>query len=260
MAGDRPDPYEVLGVPSTATAEQIARAYRGLARRLHPDTTGDAADADRFGEVAQAYATLADPARRAEHDRRAARPAARVGAIRVPVRRVVRARRGADVRMDLTVPFERAVLGGPVEVDVPADGRTTVHLPAGVGAGQLVRVAGLGSRGSDGGGPGDLLLRVQVQPDARFVRAGDDVRTTARIRWPDAVLGATVEVEAPGGPALVPVPAGTPPGAVLRVPGRGVPPSGDLLVTVAVDVPDELDALEREAVERLAAVLRRPRR
>lgn len=260
MDGDRPDPYEVLGVPSTATADQIARAYRRLARRLHPDTTGDAADAGRFGEVAQAYATLADPAQRAEHDRRAARPAARAGAVRVPVRRVVRARRGADVRVDVVVPFERAVLGGPVEVDVPGHGRMTVHLPAGVGGGQFVRVAALGGGGSDGGRPGDLLLCVRVEPDARFTLAGDDVRTTARIRWTDAALGGAVEVEAPGGPALVRVPAGTPPGAVLRIPRRGVPPAGDLLVTVAVDVPAELDPAEREAVERLAAVLRPPRR
>lgn len=256
MAGDRPDPYEVLGVPSTATHEQIARAYRSLARRLHPDTTGDGADADRFGEVARAYATLADPARRAEHDRRADRPAARVGAVRVPVRHVVRARRGADVRLEVRVPFEVAVLGGPVEVEAPRHRRLTVHLPAGIGHGQLVRVVSLGGDGTDGGAAGDLLLRVQVESDARFSRVGDDVGTTARIRWPDAVLGAEVAVDAPGGRAVVPVPPGTPPGAVLRVPGRGVPPAGDLLVTVTVDVPSELEGPEREAVEKLARVLR----
>lgn len=254
----RPDPYRVLGVPPTATAEQLTRAYRELARRLHPDGGSDAADADRFGELAEAYAAVSDPARRAEHDRRAheRRGPAASTAVRVPVRRVVRRRRGADLRVPVHVPLALAVLGGPVEVDLPGRGRQRVRLPAGADDGDVVRVPGCGRDGSDGGPPGDLLVCVAVEPDSRFTRAGDDVATTVRVRWPDAVLGAELQIQALDRRVPVRLPPGTASGIVLRVGGHGVPGRGDLLVTVEVEVPGELDDDERAAVQQLAAVLR----
>lgn len=256
MASGPRDPYRILGVPRGASQEELARAYREKARRLHPDGGSADADAGRFGELAEAYAAATDAARRGDPDRPAARPGG--SGVRVPVRRVVRPRRGPDLRASAAVPLVTALLGGEVDVELPDGGPRRVRLPPGVEDGDVVRVPGLGRTGSDGGGPGDLLVAVTVEPDPRFGRHGADVTTTVAVRWPDAVLGAQVPVQAPTGPLRLALPAGTASGTVLRVAGHGVPERGDLLVTVVVDVPSDLTAQERALVVQLAQALRPP--
>jgi curved DNA-binding protein len=257
------DPYEVLGVARTASPADVVRAYRRRARSLHPDTAAEGGDPVAFSALADAYAVLGDADRRADHDRaeqgRASPAGRRPGrGVPVPVRRVARPRPGADVAARLRVPFPLSVTGGVVEV-LLEQGAVRVRRPAGVEDGSPVRVPGLGGPGTDGGPPGDLVLAVEVTGDPRFGRAGRDVTTTLTVRWPDAVLGAELPVDAPTGPATVHVPPGTCAGAVLRVSGRGVQvpgAPGDLVVTVAVDVPTVLSDDERAAVTALSHVLR----
>jgi DnaJ-class molecular chaperone len=132
---ESPDPYAVLGVPATATPEEIGRAYRRLARSLHPDTAGDQASAARFAEASAAYALLSDPTRRREHDRRsgAGLPRRRGrGAVQVPVRRPPRA-------VTALVSWPQAVLGTQVSVGGP-DGPLVVAVPAGTLDGTVLAV------------------------------------------------------------------------------------------------------------------------
>lgn len=131
-----------------------------------------------------------------------------------------------------------------------------VRIPAGVGDGQRIRLKGKGAPGESGGPGGDLYIRVHVTPHPVFGRKGANLTIEVPVTYPEAALGA--EIKAPtlhGGPVTLKIPAGTPNGRTFRVRGRGIArkdgSKGDLLVTVNVDVPDELDDQTREALEKM---------
>jgi molecular chaperone DnaJ len=132
-----------------------------------------------------------------------------------------------------------------------------VRLPAGVEDGQRIRLPKRGGPGRNGGPPGDLYVTVQVAPHRLFGRRGRDLTLTVPVTFPEATLGADVEVPTlDGAPVKVRIPAGTRSGRTLRVRERGVATrkgTGDLLVTVEVVVPQKLSTTERKAVEALAA-------
>ncbi len=142
----------------------------------------------------------------------------------------------------------------------PSARRVNVRIPPGVVEGQRIRLKGKGQPGGHGGPAGDLFVDVHVTPDARFARKGRHVTTTVSVPVTAALLGTTVEVPTLDGTVTLKVPAGTQPGTTMRVRGRGVPASGkhgagDLLVTVAVSVPEKLTKEQRGIVERLAQSL-----
>lgn len=140
-----------------------------------------------------------------------------------------------------------------------------VKIPPGVDDGKRIRVAGRGDPGQHGGPAGDLFVTVHVSPDQRFGRKGRHLTVSVPVSYPEAVLGTTVKVPTLDGSVTLKVPAGTRPGRILRVAGRGIPASkanptpGDLLVEVSVDVPSSLSDAQRKAVEALAAVIPPPR-
>lgn len=131
-----------------------------------------------------------------------------------------------------------------------------VRIPAGVSDSQQIRLKGRGGPGRNGGPAGDLYVLVHVTPDPVFGRSGKNITLTVPVTFAEATLGATVNVPTPLGSSVkIKVPPGTPSGKVMRVKGRGVKTSkatGDLLVTVEVDVPDKLTDAQRVAVEAFA--------
>ena len=133
-----------------------------------------------------------------------------------------------------------------------------VDVPAGIADGQRIRLAGRGHAGEHGGPAGDLYVLVHVLPDERWVRDGDDLVTVLDVPAPLAALGARLEVPTLDGPAPVEVPAGTQPGEVLVLRGRGMPAlrrparRGDLRAMVNVVVPRHLDREQKELLRRLA--------
>lgn len=257
------DYYEALGVSPDADKTEITKAYRRLARQLHPDTNADPAAEDRFKAVAAAYEVLGDPEKRAAYDQ--ARALATSGARRRPgggytIRvdnvddlgdlggfgfggpgsvfddvfgftagpgrsgRSHRPRKGADTRAELTLPFVEAVEGTTRTVTVPGHGDTTVRVPAGVDDGQTISIPGRGQPGAGGGPAGDLLVTVHVEPHHFFGRVGDDLTLTVPVTFAEAARGADVTVPTlHGEPVTVRIPPGTPPGRTLRVRDRGVP-------------------------------------
>lgn len=256
------DFYATLGVAPEATKADITRAYRRLARGLHPDANADPAAEDRFKTVSAAYGVLGDPDKRAAYDQ--ARQLARSGTRRRPgggytIRvdnlddrrgfgfdagpshgsvfddllgsgsrptgtRRTRARRGPDVRAELGLAFADAVTGTTRTVTVPGRDPVTVRIPPGVDDGQAIRVPGTGRPGNGGGPAGDLLVTVHVEPHHLFGRLGRDLTITVPITYAEAVRGTTVAVPTlDGQPVTVRIPPGTPPGRTLRVRGRGVP-------------------------------------
>ncbi|MFV0316238.1 MAG: molecular chaperone DnaJ [Microthrixaceae bacterium] len=138
-----------------------------------------------------------------------------------------------------------------------------VRIPEGVRDGQRIRVRGRGAAGTNGGPDGDLFVRVQVQTHALFGRKGDHLTVSVPVTLAEAALGAEISVPTLGGdPVTMRVPAGTPSGKTFRVRGRGVKTkrsTGDLMVTVDVDVPTELSKPQKVALEAYAAATPSPR-
>ncbi|MEM7340210.1 MAG: molecular chaperone DnaJ [Actinomycetota bacterium] len=132
-----------------------------------------------------------------------------------------------------------------------------VRIPPGVRNGQRIRLKGRGTPGRNGGPAGDLYVVVEVASHELFGRSGDNLTIDVPITFAEAALGANVKVPTLDGTTVtLRVPAGTPAGKTFRVRGRGVSASGDkvgdLLVTVAIDVPGELTDAQRNAIEALA--------
>jgi molecular chaperone DnaJ len=134
----------------------------------------------------------------------------------------------------------------------------SARIPAGVKDGQRIRLRGKGAPGERGGPAGDLLVDVKVSPHPLFGRKGDNLTLTVPVSFDEAALGAEIKVPTlSGAPVTLKIPPGTPNGRSFRVRGRGVSrtsgaskgTTGDLLVTVEVQVPAVLNEQARAAVE-----------
>jgi molecular chaperone DnaJ len=140
----------------------------------------------------------------------------------------------------------------------PSSRTLQVRVPAGVKNGQRIRLKGKGGRGEGGAPDGDLYLVVHVAKHPVFGRKGEHLTVTVPVAFDEAALGAEIQVPTLDGPPVkIRIPAGTPSGRTLRARGKGAPTKGggrgDLLVTVDVQVPKELDDEARAAVEALRA-------
>jgi curved DNA-binding protein len=134
--------------------------------------------------------------------------------------------------------------------------RLEVKIPPGAKTGTRVRVAGQGRRGRRG--EGDLYLRLTVEPDPRFERRGADLHTQVKVDLYTAVLGGEVRVPTLSGDVMLSIPAGSQPGRVFRIKGRGMPylrkphSKGDLYAKLDVRLPVKLTAEQRRLFEKLA--------
>lgn len=283
------DPYVVLGVGRDASDETIKKAYRRLAKKLHPDLhPGNRANEQQFKEVTAAYDLLSDPAKRARFDRgeidaagsergfqgaRAGAGAAagtrayqRAGAGGFSFDEIIaeilgRGRRESEERLGdqsqaLRLPFLDAALGGKRRLTT-ADGRNIdITIPAGIDSGQSLRLKGQGPRAPRGVAPGDLYLEIEVEPHLFFQRKEQDIHVELPVTLTEAVLGATVKVPTIHGPVALKVPRGSNSGATLRLKGKGIAAagkSGDQYVKLRVVLPDPPDAELTSFIERWGA-------
>lgn len=273
-------PYELLGVRPTASADEIQKAYRKLAKKYHPDLNpGDRSAEDRFKAISAAYDLLNDPEKRARFDRGeidasgADRPQRRYyrdfaagdsgssyhsdagladfmnqDILSELLRRGARTRfsmPGQDLRFRLAVDFLEAVNGTRKTVTLPNGQSLDITIPAGIRDGQVVRLAGKGEPGIGGGPPGDALIEVHVRPHRLFVREVDDIRLEVPISLREAVLGGRIQIPTPTGPVMVSVPKRSNTGRILRLRGKGAPrpdgTRGDLHAVLKVVLPDRPD-------------------
>jgi molecular chaperone DnaJ len=138
-----------------------------------------------------------------------------------------------------------------------------VKIPAGVKDGARIKLGGKGEPGGAGGANGDLYVDVRVKSDETFGRKGDDLTIDVPITFPEAALGAHVQVPTLHGPVTLKVPAGTPSGKTFRIRGKGAPKRGghgDLLATVTVDVPEKLTREQKRLVQELQEATEDPPR
>jgi curved DNA-binding protein len=305
------DYYESLGVPRTATADEIKKSFRKLARQHHPDVAKEKKKSEeKFKEINEAYEVLSDADKRKKYDELGAnwksgaefRPPPGYGgfggghAFRGGrsvntedfethfggtgfsdffeqmfggARRDTGgfgegrgqqfAERGADIEGDIMVTLEEVMHGSVREVNVRHPvGRTVktethqVKIPPGVTEGQKLRLAGRGEHGSGGGAAGDLYLRVRLAKHPDFdVDEHNLIHELELAPW-EAALGAEIFVPTLTGRVKIKIAPGTQSGQKLRVRGRGLPPSGDLIVVTKIIVPAKISDAEKKLWEQLA--------
>jgi len=267
------DYYAILGVPRTASQEEIKRAYRKLARQYHPDLNpGNKAAEERFKEIQEAYEVLSNPETRAKYDQLGAHwknyermaqegPAGGFGWEGAPGfeglgdfsdffrmffgQDFVRSKR--DLEALLPVTLEELYRGGTRSVRVGGQ-VVEVTLKPGTSPNTRLRV-----RGKAPGG-GDLLLRLDLQPHPHFTLKGKDLHATLSVPLYTAVLGGPVEFTHLDGSRLrITLPPETPNGHLLRLRGKGWPtsPPGDLYLTTHILLPRNLSPREKELFEEL---------
>jgi DnaJ-class molecular chaperone len=256
------DPYAVLGVKREATQDEIRKAYRQLAKQLHPDLNpGDKQAEEKFKQISVAYDLLGDAEKRARFDRGEIdasgqeRPRERYyrdfhgpGAeahtysshggfadfmesediLKEMFGRGGEARirlRGQDALYRLPVAFLEALNGATKRITLPDGGTLDVAMPPGTRDKQVLRLRGKGGPGLGGGPPGDALVEIEVEPHKFFTRKGDDIHLELPISLPEAVLGAKLDVPTPTGAVRMTVPKGANTGTVLRLRGKGAPRS-----------------------------------
>ncbi len=215
------DPYSVLGVAKSASADEVKKAFRKLAKKHHPDqNTGDPKAQEKFAEVSSAYEILGDEKKRAQFDR------GEIDAEGKP--------RG----------FEGFGAGGPFRrggAGAGGAGGGFENFEFNAGGSPFGRAAGGGRGGFDPSDFFDLFGgRGRRQQANAEPQRGPDVVENVIISLPDAVLGTSVRVSLPNGKTLdVAVPAGIEDGKQIRLKGQGQPgqaggPAGDAMITVKI--------------------------
>jgi curved DNA-binding protein len=298
------DYYQSLGVARTATAEEIKKAFRKLAREFHPDVAKDKKKAEeKFKEINEAYEVLSDADKRKKYDELGANwksgaefrpPPGQGGFGGGQTFRGGRplssedfethfggtgfsdffeqlfgsrmrgtngfgqggnvspgdfAEPSRDIEGDIMVTLEEARRGSLRTVTIRHENRTDSHqvkIPAGITEGQKLRIAGRGEGG------GDLFLRVRLAKHPDFEVDGHNLIHELELAPWEAALGAEISVPTLDGKVNIKIPAGTASGQKLRVRGRGLGKSGDLLVTTKIVVPDKISDAQKKLWEQLA--------
>ena len=279
------DYYKTLGVPRTASQKDITKAYRKLARQYHPDSNSSPQAEEKFKEVSAAYSVLKDKDARSRYDE-----AQRLGTFQsgpgpgspgseghfhFETRDFSRGfgnlfgrggrgfgfrggwpQDGGDLRTEIDISFEEAVSGTEVPLNLPGMAEFTLRVPPLVADGALIKAAGRGEAGSNGGNRGDLFVRVKVGKHPTFEREGLNLRMKQEISFAEAALGGNITVPTYNGESVTMViPPGTQSGSTLRLRKRGLENKGsvgDQFVRVEVKVPTSLSRKQRKALETFA--------
>lgn len=254
------DPYTVLGVSKTASADEIKKAYRKLARDLHPDVNpGDKKSEERFKDVSAAYDLLSDPVKKGKYDRgeidasgaekarhhhqRSRAGGAAGGRFRDfdfggvdadDILSDIFGRRGggfggargplkgADQHFSLKVAFTEAALGVTKRITLPMGKSLDIRIPPGTEDGQTLRLKGQGAAGAGGGAAGDALIEITVEPHPFFTRSGKDIHLDLPVTLAEAALGAKVTVPTLDGRVSLTVPPAANSGTTMRLKGKGI--------------------------------------
>jgi len=316
------DYYDILGIPRGSSVDDIKKAYRGLARKRHPDVDKSAGAEERFKKINEAYKILSDPQKKQAYDQFGSAAFSQTGGFgqgfggfgggfspggqtrtyrqgpftytyttsagdsgqgdtNVDFEEMFGGagsifdmffgggfrRKGQDVRLALTIDFVDGIKG--LEQDINVKGKKIkIKVPPGVRNGTQLRFAGEGEGAPTGPKgekfpPGDLFLHIQIKPNPKFERHGDDILLQTEISFSQAALGTVLEVpvidpssKTGEGVVKLKIPQGTQSNTDFRLKGKGMPKlrrwgRGDAYVKVFVKIPDKLSREQKRLIEEL---------
>jgi curved DNA-binding protein len=274
--------YETLGVSESASADEIKKSYRKLARKYHPDINKEESAAEKFKEINAAYEVLSDSKKKEQYDQfgdqmfggQNFHDFARGQGTHVDLDEILRQMFGGggfgggfsrgqegsfsgfggfgggvdlDMQAKITVPFATSILGGKHQISANAQ-TFDIKIPAGIRSGETMRVRGKGK--SHAGHVGDLLIKVDVASSSEYQRKDDDLYKTIDIPLKTAWFGGKIEVATLQKEVSLKVPRNTKNGQKFRLKGHGVPDrksalTGDLYLVANVILPD-IDTVPQE--------------
>lgn len=284
------DYYKTLGVNKGASKDEIKKAFRKLAQKYHPDKKdGDEA---KFKELNEAYTILSDDKKRAQYDQFGSAFSGSSGGAagfegfdfsnfaqgfggatgaEFDLGDILnqmfggrasggwnRVRKGRDISVDVTITFKDSIFGVQKTVKIQKDNREndeiSFTIPPGIDNGEMLRISGKGEN-IEGGRPGDLYIRIHVEPHKTLRKEGIHLVMDLPIKISDAILGDKKEIETLDGNMTLKIPKGINHGEILRIRGKGVSlphgVEGDLLVRIIIKTPDNLTRKAKKAIEDL---------
>ena len=274
--------YETLGVSESASADEIKKAYRKLARKYHPDINKDESAVDKFKEINAAYEVLSDSEKKTQYDQfgdqmfggQNFHDFARGQGQGVDLDEILRQMFGGgagasggfggfgggqqggfggfggpdlDMQARIVIPFMTSITGG--KHNVSANGQNfDIKIPAGIKSGETMRVRGKGKQYQ--GQAGDLLIKVDVSASDEYERKADNLYKTFDVPLKEALFGGKIAVNTPEKEVSLKVPTNTKNGQKFRLKGKGVPDrktamKGDLYLIANVVLPD-VDSLDAD--------------
>jgi len=263
------DYYSILGIPKSASQDDIKRAYRKLAGKHHPDKGGDTA---QLQKIQEAYATLGDEQKKAEYDNPMPQFhfqandmgdmfGAMFGAGFGGFQQRQRKNRNINIRVEMTL--EEILVGkevtGSIRLPSGKDQNIQISIPAGVMHGDNIRFRGLGDDSAPGAPRGDLIAQIVEIPHPKFKRDGRNLYAGYEISVFDAILGKTIKFKTLENKELeIKVPAGIQPGQMIKCDSYGLPAGphnthrGTLFIEIKVVIPKTMFTEDLKEIERLA--------
>ncbi|MCB4743199.1 MAG: DnaJ domain-containing protein [Sulfurovum sp.] len=256
--------YETLGVSENASADEIKKSYRKLARKYHPDINKDPEAQEKFKEINAAYEVLSDSEKKAQYDQfgdqmfggQNFHDFARGQGTGVDLDEILRQMFGGggggfggfggfqtpdlDIHTRITVPFMVSINGGKHHININNQS-FDIKIPAGIKHGETLRVRGKGKEHN--GHRGDLLIKIEIVNSSEYERKGNDLHKTFDVPLKEALFGGKVEVETPSKEVSLKVPKNTKNGQKFRLKSQGVLDRktalrGDLYLVANIILPD----------------------
>jgi len=271
------NPYETLGLTSSATQDQIKAAYRKLAKKFHPDLNPKSKKAeDRFKDISVAYDLVSSPAHREKYDKgEADKELAREARVRrgsfhnethedgarytndfsgmddedissIFERMGHQRKRNKDELYQLEIEFVDSILGAEHDITLPSGKKFRVKIPAGVTDGAKLRFPGRAKSGAD------VYVQLTIKTSPTFTRTGNNLESQADVSLSDAILGGEISVPTIEGNIVLKIPPNVSFGQRMRVGNKGVPISngkrGAQIIKLNIIMPKTVDAEFRQAL------------
>jgi curved DNA-binding protein len=286
------DYYAALGINKNATEDEIKKAYRKLARKLHPDVNPNDKDAHKkFQQINEANEVLSDPEKRKKYDRygenwehgeeyeKARQSQSRQGntggqsfgdfegsdfsdffgsMFGGSGGRSQAKFKGQDYNSELQVSLAEAYTTHSRIITIH-EKNVRITIPAGIENGQTIKLKGYGGKGAGGGPDGDLYITFSISNDPRFKRLGNDLYATVNLDLYTAVLGGEISTDTMDGKIKLKIKPETQNGTKTRVKGKGFPvykkegQFGDLFIIFQIQLPTHLTDKQKELFAELAA-------
>ena len=277
------DYYKILGLETNrVTSEEIKLAYRGEAKKYHPDlNVGNNLAEERIKDINEAYKILSIPSQKRKYDRKRNSYVGRknnlfekngnskqvlknmfFGVEEEPYKKVEnkKAKRGENVDTSMSVSIYEAFYGLEKKISLKTPSgkvrNLAVSIPKGIKQGEKIRLIGQGKQGENGGMPGDLFIKINIQDDNKFRLKGANLYTILKITPWEAALGKKVTIKSiDNEESKLYIPKGAESGDIVTIPGRGYTKNkterGKLIVELRIMVPKKLTDEEKKLFEKL---------